>query len=90
MGSVPIGRLTDPAKDRFGGGTAAVHRRRDAFALKRIHQPGGITDQEHTITRRRRTHEAHLEPGTERPLRRYAPAHPRRERPTATRVRGTI
>ena len=44
--AVAIGRLIDAAEDRLGCGATAVHRLRDAFALQRIHQTGGVADEE--------------------------------------------
>jgi hypothetical protein len=69
--AVGIGGAFDAGKDRDGGGPTAVDRLRNTFALQRVHQPGGITDEEHPIVGWSRAHQSHLEPCTQRPRRRH-------------------
>src|SRR5438552_12817279 len=54
--------MLDVAEDRDRRGAAAVHRLRDAFTLERIHQTGGVADQQNSTTGRVRTNESHLQP----------------------------
>src|SRR5258708_9837384 len=67
MLAVPSRRSIDAGEDRLGGGPTAVHRLGDAFTLQRIHQTGGIADDEHAIARGRGADQTHLEPSTQRP-----------------------
>jgi hypothetical protein len=60
-----IGGVLDTAEERDRRGAPTVHRLRDAFALQRIHQTGGVADQEHSTIGRLRPDESHLEPCAE-------------------------
>src|SRR5438874_11818023 len=49
----------------LGRGAAARERGGDSFALEGVHEPGGVSEEEHPAARGVRTDHAELEPATE-------------------------
>ena len=62
---VAEGSVARSGQHGLGRGPAAAHGLGDAFALERIDQPGGVTDEEHPAPPGTRADHAHLQPATE-------------------------